>query len=1002
MPSHPTLAPLSISNLPTPSISPLTTPTSARLGDEHQPLLGSHLSLSAQRIKRRSAKISDLLFNHADPADSADGGQPDSQPPFGTSSGAHPDQQLVSPARGREMSRTTSFFGGTAGGASLVRTRTRTGYDGEFRRDFEGEYGNGVRSWYDNFHTIDWIHDAIKHSLRLRRLRSRKYTEGLRGRLANWWDGLQGWVLVSLVGFFTACIAYCIITSEMLLFDLKEGYCVDSWRTAKRFCCREAASPAALLELGATSPARTAMGGMMLRGWGEGGEEGCEQWRTWDKVWEGWTGEGEGAGEAASYIAFIVIAIAFSTLSSFLTIYLTASTSVFSSKDSPSVPHPGISPEFASSLTSPAHGNPGGAKYGATDPSISTANEPNDGEVTLQQRPRKTLYYAAGSGIPEVKVILSGFVIRGYLGSWTLAIKSIGLTLSVASGLTLGKEGPFVQIASCLSNIISRFFPKFDRNEAKRREIISAGCAAGVAVSFGAPIGGVLFSLEEVSYYFPPRTMLRSFFCAMIAAMTLKLLNPFGSGKIVLFAVTYDKDWHTLELIGFFSLAVFGGLYGAFFCKANIWWTKHVRNGTFLKQHPIVEVALVTLVTVCISFYNPYTKMGGTELISSLFSECHKHESLSGLCVATPAAAWPLISSISLVLLVKALLTVCTFGIKLPAGIFIPTLCVGACAGRIAGLLVEIAHARWPTAAVFDVCRPTGGESGPLPFGQACVIPGVWAMVGAAATLAGVTRTTVSLAVIVFELTGTLTYSVPTMLAVLIAKTVADSIEPRSIYDLVIELADLPYLDAKAEYIHESSPGDIVDREAPIISLDHPNTVASLRTQLAALYASGTASGFPIVGLTQDEPVVGRRMYAYIASKELEHGLVLAKARGLGDSSPLTFRAAQAAAKGLTGGPGFSSGAVTPSGLEGTQEGMDLSWLTDSAPIVVNVKSPMELLHEMFAKLGIRYLVCVDNRGLYVGSLEKARYLRYLQWLEKHHEERGKRKVSGDEEASDR
>lgn len=55
------------------------------------------------------------------------------------------------------------------------------------------------------------------------------------------------------------------------------------------------------------------------------------------------------------------------------------------------------------------------------------------------------------------------------------------------------------------------------------------------------------------------------------------------------------QDWHSFELLGFLFLAVFGGVYGACFCRANIAWTKHVRNGTFLKSHPIVEVALVTL-----------------------------------------------------------------------------------------------------------------------------------------------------------------------------------------------------------------------------------------------------------------------------------------------------------------------------------------------------------------------------------------------------------------------
>lgn len=44
-----------------------------------------------------------------------------------------------------------------------------------------------------------------------------------------------------------------------------------------------------------------------------------------------------------------------------------------------------------------------------------------------------------------------------------------------------------------------------DGRLAKRREILSAACAAGVAVAFGAPIGGTLFSLEEVSYFFPPK-----------------------------------------------------------------------------------------------------------------------------------------------------------------------------------------------------------------------------------------------------------------------------------------------------------------------------------------------------------------------------------------------------------------------------------------------------------------------------------------------------------------
>jgi chloride channel 3/4/5 len=64
---------------------------------------------------------------------------------------------------------------------------------------------------------------------------------------------------------------------------------------------------------------------------------------------------------------------------------------------------------------------------------------------------------------------------------------------------------------------------KFLLTAGKRREVLSASSAAGVAVAFAAPIGGVLFSLEEVSYYFAPKTMWRAFFCAITAAMTLKV-----------------------------------------------------------------------------------------------------------------------------------------------------------------------------------------------------------------------------------------------------------------------------------------------------------------------------------------------------------------------------------------------------------------------------------------------------------------------------------------------
>lgn len=72
---------------------------------------------------------------------------------------------------------------------------------------------------------------------------------------------------------------------------------------------------------------------------------------------------------------------------------------------------------------------------------------------------------------PQIKTILSGFIIRGYLGKWTLLIKTVTLVLAVSSGLSLGKEGPLVHVACCCGNLFCSLFSKYSKNEGKRREV---------------------------------------------------------------------------------------------------------------------------------------------------------------------------------------------------------------------------------------------------------------------------------------------------------------------------------------------------------------------------------------------------------------------------------------------------------------------------------------------------------------------------------------------------
>ena len=145
----------------------------------------------------------------------------------------------------------------------------------------------------------------------------------------------------------------------------------------------------------------------------------------------------------------------------------------------------------------------------------------------------------------------------------------------------------------------------------------------------------------------------------------------------------------------------------------------------------------VTIVTTLLCFLNPFTRMGGTELVYNLFRECKPNavNQHLGLCVfeLVPfSQILPIMQALLIAMAVKGTLTIVTFGIKVPAGIFIPTLGVGACAGRVLGIAVQWAQRTYPSSRVFAAC---GGD-------QDCVVPGLYAMVGAASTLSGVTVST--------------------------------------------------------------------------------------------------------------------------------------------------------------------------------------------------------------------------------------------------------------------
>jgi chloride channel 3/4/5 len=386
---------------------------------------------------------------------------------------------------------------------------------------------------------------------------------------------------------------------------------------------------------------------------------------------------------------------------------------------------------------------------------------------------------AAGSGLAQLKTILGGFIIRKFLGGWTLLVKSIGLVLSVSSALVAGKEGPMVHIACCWGNLISRCFSKYSWNEAKKREIVSSSAAAGIAVAFGAPIGGVLYSLEELSSYFPHKTMLRAFFCAIAAKLIYIYINPLPTGKSVQFAVQSKlNEWEWFDMFFFILLGVLGGVVGAFFVKFNLRIYKLRQSRQWLRSNPLRQVVGVAFVTCVLSYFNVFMRDNMLQLLEHLFSRCDPSidvDDLDGVTAALCRRDNDGLQIFSLILagVLKMVLLVFTFGLMVPVGLFIPSLASGACLGRALGMSILLWHESVGTSFPFTACV---GRSPTL-----CVSPRVYAIVGAAGMLAGVMRITVSLVVIMLEVTGGLEYVLPVMIAVTVAKWVGDAISGEGI-----------------------------------------------------------------------------------------------------------------------------------------------------------------------------------------------------------------------------
>ncbi|XP_065878065.1 chloride channel protein CLC-b [Euphorbia lathyris] len=492
---------------------------------------------------------------------------------------------------------------------------------------------------------------------------------------------------------------------------------------------------------------------------------------------------------------------------------------------------------------------------------------------------------AAGPGIPEIKAYLNGIDTPDMFGATTLIVKIFGSIGAVAANLDLGKEGPLVHIGCCIASLLGQGGPdnyklkwrwlRYMNNDRDRRDIITCGASSGVCAAFRSPVGGVLFALEEVATWWRSALLWRTFFSTAVVVVVLRgfmeicktgKCGLFGQGGLIMFDVSnVSVRYHPLDIVPVIIIGIIGGVLGSLY---NHLLHKILRLYNLINQkgrmHKLILSLTVSLFTSVCLFCLPFLAKCQPCNPSSIETcptndrtgnfkqfNCPSgyYNDLATLLLTTSDDAVRNIfstntskefqpTSLLIFFALYCVLGLFTFGIAVPSGLFLPIILMGSAYGRLLGLVMS---------------------------SYTSIDEGLYAVLGAASLMAGSMRMTVSLCVIFLELTNNLLLLPITMIVLLISKTVGDSFNP-SIYEIILELKGLPFLDANPEpWMRNLTVGELADAKPPVVTLSGVEKVC----RIVDVLKNTTHSGFPVV----DEEIVSPVGLAN-GAREI-HGIVL-------------------------------------------------------------------------------------------------------------------------------
>ncbi|MGN1202958.1 MAG: chloride channel protein [Eubacterium sp.] len=339
----------------------------------------------------------------------------------------------------------------------------------------------------------------------------------------------------------------------------------------------------------------------------------------------------------------------------------------------------------------------------------------------------------AGSGIPQVNGEVKGHFNPSW---WKIIIgKFVGSTASVFSGLSLGREGPSVQLGGMAAKGVARI-TKADRTTELR--MISCGAGAGMAAAFNAPLAGIMFVLEEIHHTFD-----KSILCmGIVATITADFISKLFFGQSTTFnydTVNFPLRYYWLLIIAGILLGVSGVLYNLIMVKAQDIYKR-------IKKVPnYIKMPAVFLLSGAVGLTFPQILCGGHTMADLLLKE------------------QPPVGYMIILLVGKFLFGVICFACSAPGGTLYPLCILGAYIGAIFG------------AASINILD-LGTE-----FYEEFVV------IGMAGFFASIVRSPITGIVLVYELTGDMNNILPLATVSLISYAVANLIGVNPLYETLLE-----------------------------------------------------------------------------------------------------------------------------------------------------------------------------------------------------------------------